>query len=511
LRFLSQNPLSRWVEEQMGSVIGQVARMDFQVKREEGADIDPKEAESLIIPKVDLLEINNDHYRHKTFQRRIVTLPGISGTEEAIALEEDMSVINLEPRESEKVVQVAAIKSPDRFQALDKVLQETRFFELLDEAWRNSQKRKDEFSIVIKPNFSFMYSLTDISTFTDPRLVEHLVNRIYDREYRKILVVEAQSTYSVFYTNRDVPALAKYLGFRGISGANKDGDHRYEIVDLSEESAREGEMEVHPAWRDADFRISFAKNKSHAYSYYSLTIKNIYGALPRKNKFKEYHCNRKEFGDYPIYTPTIDFLDRYPVHFGLVDAYFSADGAFGVFADREPNYTGTIMGGDNLVAVDWVAASKMGLDPMISKYMELAVKKFGKPRILLTGDHSLYPNWRNVTPIVTKFANLLDQDYVIGGQFYAMFSTQDPFFEFRINDPELDVPGLNLLRSLSAPLRKLFFEWVRGTKAEFTFRDLSQWLKDVRKGLAGEGQIEALETLLGTLKEKAREDPSILR
>ena len=61
------------------------------------------------------------------------------------------------------------------------------------------------------------------------------------------------------------------------------------------------------------------------------------------------------------------------------DAHLSADGPFGIFADSEPNPTLSVLGGDDLVAVDWVGASKMGLDPMISDYMRLAVEAFGNP------------------------------------------------------------------------------------------------------------------------------------
>ena len=84
---------------------------------------------------------------------------------------------------------------------------------------------------------------------------------------------------------------------------------------------------LHPVARsslEADFRISFAKNKTHAYAYYTLTLKNIYGALPLANKFKEYHCTRG------IYETTIEYLAAFPVHYGLVDAFLSADGPFGI-------------------------------------------------------------------------------------------------------------------------------------------------------------------------------------
>ncbi len=109
----------------------------------------------------------------------------------------------------------------------------------------------------------------------------------------------------------------------------------YTLVDLTLDEYEErhlgpklGYHHVPVTWRDADFRISFAKNKTHAYAYYTLTLKNIYGALPLANKFKEYHCDRD------IYETTIEYLTAFPVDYGLVDAYVSADGPFGIFRGR---------------------------------------------------------------------------------------------------------------------------------------------------------------------------------
>ena len=51
------------------------------------------------------------------------------------------------------------------------------------------------------------------------------------------------------------------------------------------------------------------------------------------------------------------------------DGYLSSDGPFGVFAHPVPNETHTIIGGPDLVAVDWVGASKMGIDPLLSPAM----------------------------------------------------------------------------------------------------------------------------------------------
>ena len=76
-------------------------------------------------------------------------------------------------------------------------------------------------------------------------------------------------------------------------------------------------LTAHPVsctWRDSDSRIAFGKNKTHAYSQYTLTLKCIYGALPLGNKFKECHCERG------IFETGIEYLSAFSVDFGLIDA-----------------------------------------------------------------------------------------------------------------------------------------------------------------------------------------------
>ena len=248
----------------------------------------------------------------------------------------------------------------------------------------------------------FVYSTSDKTTYTDPTLVEHLVQRIYEKGYRNIKIAEARSTLSVFFEGRDVKNVASYVGF-------KEGG-KYQIIDLSEDledydyGGKLGNHFVNKDWKSADFRVSFAKNKTHSYALYTLAIKNIYGALPKEFKFKAYHC---DIGD--IYKSTMDYIKHFPIHFGFVDGVTGADGPFGIFADPYPQLTMTIIGGEDIVAVDWVGASKMGIEPMISVYMQEAVKIFGKPRIRLTGNGELYKFCAN-TPRITSWAshNILD-------------------------------------------------------------------------------------------------------
>ena len=243
----------------------------------------------------------------------------------------------VEAENSTKKVTVAAIKHPNKINALDSVLETTGFLDLVNAAWQTSGKSKAEFAIVIKPNFMFSYNKSDHTTFTDPELVAHLVQMLRTSGgFDNLTVVEAQSTYGQYFNNRGVLEVAEYLGYA------IDGSAGYKLVDLTEDRFEEqnlgshlGRHPVPLTWKDADFRISFAKNKTHAYAYYSLNLKNIYGALPLANKFSEYHTGRD------IYHTTMEYLQAFPVHYGLIDAHLSADGPFGIFADPEPNVTET--------------------------------------------------------------------------------------------------------------------------------------------------------------------------
>ncbi len=343
---------------------------------------------------------------------------------------------------------VVAIRDEDKFRALGTVLEKSGFWTILENAFQRSRKTKSQFSIVIKPNFMFMYSKNDHSTFTDPELVEDLVRQLREQDYSNLSIVEAQSAYGNYFENRDVVTVAHYLGY--------SKEHGYRIVDLTKEMVPytfRGPLGKHyasPTWMNADFRISFAKNKTHTWAFYTLTIKNIYGALPMQNKLKEYHYQRE------IYYPTIDYLIEFPVHFGLIDAYWSSDGPFGIFADRNPNGTRTVIGGANLVAVDWVGASKMGLDPMVSRYMQLAIQAFGRPQINLVGDGSAYAPWVNVSRDIIEFVDAMEEDYQFSNFVFSVMNQMDAFF-LRKRQSDL----VRLLRIFTAPLRALVFVQTR--------------------------------------------------
>jgi uncharacterized protein (DUF362 family) len=335
-----------------------------------------------------------------------------------------------------------------KFALLEKVIDEAGFWSTLDKAFKQSGKVRSEFRVVIKPNFMFTHAKQDLTTYTDPELVMRLVDLIKERGFTQVRLVEAQSTYGNYYQNRKVREVAANVGY--------DLD-RYDVVDLTEEKEPFdygpplGMHVVGPTWRRADFRVSFAKNKTHMFCNYTLTIKNIYGTLPEQNKLDEYHTKREY--DWP----TIETLKHFPVHFGIVDAILSADGQFGVLACGGPRATDTIIAGENIIAVDWVGAKKMGLDPDaagVGRFLQLASEAFGRPKkIDWVGDESTYSPWTNVSKLLWRPLDLLEESYTLSNWWFACFSANSSDFPPRSGAPW----HIRLLRQALAPLKKKLF------------------------------------------------------
>lgn len=290
----------------------------------------------------------------------------------------------------------------DRFDVLDRVLEDAGFWNTLEERFVTSGKTKKDFLVAVKPNLMMFYSKEDISVITEPGLVEHLITKIAGKGYTNIALVESQNVFGNWFKNREVENVAFHAGYKPIN---------YRIVDLTMDVVAHvypdtlGTYLVGKTWRDADFRISFAKNKTHFSCYYTLTIKNIYGITPEQNKFREYHADRE------VNSVTIEMIKEFPVHFGIIDGIWSADGLLGIKADFSPHHSKTIIAGSNIIAVDIVGGQKMGIDPVKNSFVKLAIDTFGMPDINIKGDNSRYKDWKNVGPLVDWFLDHGEEFY----------------------------------------------------------------------------------------------------
>ena len=298
---------------------------------------------------------------------------------------------------------VAVVQGDDKFAMLDEMLDSSGFFEVIEAARAASGKSKADFMISMKPNFMMTVRVENPPlVYTDPELVEHWLMRLRDVGYKDLRVVEAQNVYGLWYHNRTVADVAGVIGLSGDGYAIHDLTIEQEPFDYG---GLLGEHAVGRSWRNADFRISFAKNKSHDVSACTLVIKNTYGCLPAQDKFKEYHQKRE------VDIVTCDALCHFPVHFSAIDGTWSLDGPLGykegfdVLRDpqgraiREGNihHTRTILGGRDLMAVEKVGMLKMGLDPFADRrFYKCAADKFGEEPFTVIGDDGIYKDWLNV-------------------------------------------------------------------------------------------------------------------
>ena len=68
----------------------------------------------------------------------------------------------------------------------------SKFLEKLISACNYTSKKKEDFLVAIKPNImTASIKETPSPVYTDPGLVEYLIDRIYENGFRKIVVVEA--------------------------------------------------------------------------------------------------------------------------------------------------------------------------------------------------------------------------------------------------------------------------------------------------------------------------------
>jgi uncharacterized protein (DUF362 family) len=272
------------------------------------------------------------------------------------------------------VVAVSRGEGPaDKLAAFDRALAEAEFFEQIERRAAASGKPRAAVTIAVKPDLMMAYHRDDRSTFTEPMLVERLVDALFERGFRDLRLVESQNLYGIYYQNRGVEAVARYVGYR---------PERYRVVDLSQELEPHtfkrgmGVYSIGRSWRDADVRISFAKLKTHVNAVGALTIRNVVTVIPQ---FGE-HLFSGMLAD--LETVCMGLLHDFPPHFGVIDGYDdAADGLMGFMADPTPKHPRLFVAGADVMCVDYVGLWLMGeRDPMRALDLAAAVDWFGDPR-----------------------------------------------------------------------------------------------------------------------------------
>ena len=134
------------------------------------------------------------------------------------------------------------------------------------------------------------------------------------------------------------------------------------------------EMPFNASVFEYDYVVNIAKMKTHSLAGVTLCLKNIFGFIPtRKQKLMYHPFIRKAM---------LDMNQVVPSHFSIVD------GVWGNEFDEiqsTPKHTGAIIAGENLLAVDTIAAETMGIDVNDMDTYRSAFELWGKPEINLLG------------------------------------------------------------------------------------------------------------------------------
>lgn len=270
-----------------------------------------------------------------------------------------------------------------------KLLDQSGLKAILEERARARGKPLFEIRIAVKPTFMLGYHRKDLSSITDPALLDELGRYLKDAGCCEVAIVEARNIYDHFYQNRSVHDVARYFDIRS---------EFFRIVDATEEqvpcaySRGLGQYTVSRTWSEADFRISFGKLRSHPVELVHLTLGNLEGLGARCDQF--FFVERQAQRD----TATMMLLDECPPHFALLDGYdYAPDGLMGMLGCPRPKTPMRLYAGNDPIAVDLVAARHLGLnDPKQSGTLREACHWFGDStrKIEVIGVDEPVAGWR---------------------------------------------------------------------------------------------------------------------
>ncbi|MFT3976301.1 MAG: DUF362 domain-containing protein [Sphingomonas bacterium] len=255
---------------------------------------------------------------------------------------------------------------------------------------------RDGFTAIIVPALDAFAAGSPAAT--DPRLVEHLIDILFDRGAGRVDIGSTRDSSALWLENRDPFMIAELLGYRYETPKGR----AYDVLDLSGDAIDGGFPATGPlagstlsaAWLDADLRIVFAANRTDEDDGYALCLATLLGVLPLTDKNYHYRMRR----DPGAVAQAL--LDRAAVDLALIDATVSVHGNGGARAP-EAIGTHTIIAATDPVLADHYGAILMGLDPCVSQTVAPALRRPGwHADVRLHGTLDPYPGWRNVDPML---------------------------------------------------------------------------------------------------------------
>jgi uncharacterized protein (DUF362 family) len=312
----------------------------------------------------------------------------------------------------------------DKLSVFRRMLDRSGLRERLSERARHLGKQPEEMSVAVKATFMLGYDRRDLAPLVAPELVAELATFLREWGAGDVAVIEGLNIYERFFQHRSVPEVAHYFGFcsphyRLVDAAAEQEPHAY--------SRGMAQYSIARSWRDADFRISFSKVRSHPLEMVLLSVGNVewVGGRCEEYLFLERQASRT--------TAVMMLLDDFPPHFAILDAYDSAsDGLVGMMGCPRSLAPRRFYAGQDALAVDTVAARHVGEhDPQQSSLLEAASHWFGgwSRNVEVVGCDNAIADWRG--PYDNEYRAILSflamPMYVLGSGRGALFAPEmDP-------------------------------------------------------------------------------------
>ena len=290
---------------------------------------------------------------------------------------------------------------------LEEILDASGFWNAIESVRHATKIPRDGLRIAIKPDLD-VFNLA-LPSGTDRILVHHLASLLCKRGYASITVIDARNTRDTWLLNREPLIVADLVGY------DFSGDV-YEVTG--------GDTTRSPAqiWSEADFRINFAKNRTHESQVFALCVHNLLGVCGSNVTLSD------------TASRCLSLLRESPPHFNFIDGFISFHGAAG---ERAPvaHRSCTLIASPDALLADVVGASKMGLDPYLSPINSKCLRALGMPSLQgIDGELTPYSMWQNVHPLVAESARKRNAAPGLGSASAAWFQTVDrehfPFREF---------------------------------------------------------------------------------
>lgn len=223
------------------------------------------------------------------------------------------------------------------------------------------EKSVKDKTIIIKPNV-VVAAEPESGAVTDPVLCKVIADLLGELGAEPII---AESS-AVGVDTEKAFEKAGYLKLRELG---------YKVLDLKKDekvkvripNGKElKEIELPKTVVEADFVISVPKMKTHDQALVTLSMKNLKGLIPDKFK-RAFHT------DYGVFSAVVDLCKVVRSEIQIVDGIIAQEGYGPIFGT--PVEMNLIIGGNNLVATDAVAAYVMGFNPKDDEIIRIATEE----------------------------------------------------------------------------------------------------------------------------------------